>query len=55
MKEQQKSLKNLRATSSEACSAGQTYEPPTIEVVEITLEKGFAGSGSTQDFEYEAW
>ncbi|MFA6770494.1 MAG: hypothetical protein WCR71_04905 [Bacteroidales bacterium] len=55
MKEQQKALINHSAVFLDACITDQPYEPPTIEVVEITLEKGFAGSGSTTDWENETW
>ena len=55
MKEQQKALINHSAVFLDACITDQPYEPPTIEVVEITLEKGFAGSGSTTDWENDTW
>ena len=32
-----------------------SYEPPRIEVVEVSVEKGFAGSGSTEDFGGDTW
>ena len=35
----------------------QTYQSPTLEVYEIAVERGFAGSGDPEpsDFEYGGW
>ena len=41
------------AVYTNICSVDQCYEPPCIEVIEVSVEKGFADSAT--DFGEGAW
>ncbi len=47
--------KNTKDTAGfiDACSIDESYVPPRIEVVEVSVEKGFADSAT--DFGEGAW
>ncbi len=47
-----KSTKEI-AVYADICSVEQTYESPRIDVVEISVEKGFADSSN--DFGDDVW
>ena len=53
MNKQQKALTFDTAIFTNFCGVDQPYEPPCIEVVEISVEKGFADS--TTDFGEDVW
>lgn len=33
----------------------EMYEAPKVEVIEVEVEKGFAVSGGTEDYEQKPW
>jgi hypothetical protein len=45
-------LKNLVESNYNAASL-PVYEPPTLEIIEIQIEKGFASS--TEEWEGDSW
>lgn len=53
MDKQQKAHTNDTAVFTNICGVDQPYESPYIEVVEVSIEKGFADS--TTDFGEDVW
>jgi hypothetical protein len=53
MNKQQKALTNDTSVFINICGVDQPYEPPLIEVIEVSVEKGFADSAT--DFEEDIW
>ena len=53
MDKQQKALTNDTSVFTNICGVDQPYEPPFIEIIEVSVEKGFADSAT--DFGEGAW